>query len=178
MNKKHLPRLNKEAYRGSAVVHWVFNIEKRKTGWLDKHSSMYFRYLLAHICGRHQIVSPCLCMMPDHIHMLLMGTSKSSDQITAVENIRRFFNQYLAPSYQFQKTPYDHVLRKHERKQEAFRDMVNYILQNPVRAGLVEDVQKWEYSVCVVPGYPEFDVWQEDYWQRFWRLYYHLAEEG
>ena len=77
--KHNLPRLNREAYKGVAVVHWVFNMEGRKTGWLDEGFFLRFQNLALHAFSRYGIVSPCVVAMPDHLHLLLMGISEQSD---------------------------------------------------------------------------------------------------
>ena len=137
--KKNLPRLNREAYQGLAVVHWVLNIESKKTGWLDDEFYARFQQLDLHTFARFQTLSPCIMLMPDHIHILLMGYSESSDQKLAIPFLRKHVKSELAPDYKFQKTPYDHVLRKEERKQKDFANMANYIHKNPSRSGLVAE---------------------------------------
>jgi len=176
--KGNLPRLAREAYQGLAVVHWVFNVEGRKTGWLDEGFFLQFQCLALHAFSRYGILSPCIVLMPDHIHLLLMGVSETSDQKMAVPFLRKHLKPLLGPEYPLQKTPYDHVLRQEERKRKEFANLVAYIRSNPFRASLVaEESDPWAYECCVIPGYPELDVNQEDFWERFWRVYSYLLEK-
>lgn len=177
--KRNLPRLNREAYRGLAVAHWIFNIEGRKTGWLDDEFFLRFQNLALHAFSRYGLVAPCLVAMPDHIHMLLMGISEKSDQKLATPFLRKHLEALLEPDFALQKTPYDHVLRQDERKRNEFADQVGYVRANPFRAGLAaEESDPWPYECCVVPGYPELDVKQNDYWERFWRVYSYLVDKN
>ena len=81
--------------------------------------------------------------MPDHVHLLLEGAQESDlprfiqdfKQRTAFE-YRRTLGQFL-----WQKSYYDHILRK----EEDVRDVARYIIGNPVRAGLVATAKDYPY---------------------------------
>lgn len=97
----------------------------------------------------------------------------------------RYFRRHLNPvleewGVRFQLQAYDHVMREKERDHGAFEEVANYIARNPERAGLVppSGFAAYAYSGCVVPGYPELRPFEESYWERFWRVYSHLAEYG
>jgi putative transposase len=72
------------------------------------------------------------------------------------------------------------VLREEERARSAFENVVEYIARNPERAQLVppDKFQEYKYTGCLVPGYPDLDPWQSDYWDLFWRIYAGLREKG
>ena len=55
-------------------------------------------------------------------------------------------------------------------------DVAAYIRANPVRAGLCDDSKDYRFAGCVMPGYPELDMDADDYWPRFWRIYWKLRE--
>jgi|GEM_PF-308665 len=171
--KGNLPRLDRSAYRGLAYVHWVFNIEGRKRGWLDTEFFLRFQLLAVHAFLRQKIVAPCVCLMPDHMHMVLIGCDENgSDQKIAVEFLRKQLKPILTKkSVNIQRTPYDHVLRQEERDRDSFENHAAYILDNPMRAGLVDDGESWSYECAIVPGYPDLDIRAADYWDKFWRIY-------
>ncbi len=58
--------------------------------------------------------------------------------------------------------------------------VAEYIARNPERAKLVpvDCFRDYEFTGSVVPGYPELDVWHEDYWDRFWTAYSYLRTNG
>jgi len=151
-------------------------IDRRIQGWLDPLHHARLRELLCHALGRHGIVCPAYCLMPDHGHFLLSGMAESSDQRLAVHLFRKTWNALLAPRYRLQAQAYDHVLRETEREHDAFQAVAWYVLGNPVRAGLTADWQIWQYSGCLVPGYPDLDPRQDDYWELFWRIWNRLSE--
>lgn len=156
-------------------------IAHRQTGWLDNAFHFQFREILTHTCFRHGVMVPIYCLMPDHLHLLVLGYQADGDQRKAVRFLRKHTNQLLAnrqSSCQLQKQPYDRVLREDERNPDAFIDLAWYIRANPHRAGLVsseELLSEYSFSGCLAPGYPELDIWQDDYWDRFWRVFAYLT---
>jgi len=170
----NLPRLNREAYRGLAYVHWIFNVRDRKRGWLDTEFFLRFQLLAVHGFLRQKVAAPCVCLMPDHIHMLIVGCDPNgSDQVTAMEFLRRQLKPALATKgIEFQRPAYDHVLRMEERVRDTFESTAAYIMDNPCRAGLTrDDSTPWSYECAIVPGYPDLNLRADDYWEKFWRIY-------
>jgi putative transposase len=169
----HLPRLSREHYRGYAMVHWSMTLEKRFDRWLDDVSHCRFREIVLHSIVRYRLLCPAYCLMPDHMHMMLLGVDQTSDQQLAVAFIRRFLNKLLSARYdaRLQREPYDHVLREKDRERNAFSATAFYVLENPVREGLVKTASEWQYGGCIVPGHPDWDVFHPKYWETFWILY-------
>jgi putative transposase len=167
----HLPRLADAAYRGKAIVHWTLTVRDRGTGWLDTRFTTRFRWLLLHACGRYGVDCPVHCLMPDHVHLLLHGNHREGDQRGLLRFLRRHSNPLLAETgHHWQPQAHDHVLRPEESDRYAYERLARYIMQNPVRAGLVKEAQEWPHTGVVIPGYPELKLWQPDYWPRYWRL--------
>jgi REP element-mobilizing transposase RayT len=97
------------------------------------------------------------CIMPNHVHMLFTITrtadSSSPNGVRTyivskiLQDLKKFTaseaNRILKRTGQFwHRESYDHVVRNHKE----FNNILNYILQNPVRAGLVNDWTKWKWS--------------------------------
>jgi len=80
----------------------------------------------------------------------------------------------------FQRQPYDHVLREEERESTPLEEVAEYIARNPERRGLVplDGFARYSYTGGLIPGYPELMPFEEGYWDRFWRVYSHLAANG
>jgi putative transposase len=154
-------------------------LEKRATGWLDPLHHARLREFLCHALARHRLVCAAHCLMPDHAHFLWLGLAASSDQRLAAALFREVWNGELRQgSRALQRQPHDHVLRERERERGAFGTVANYVCENPVRAGLVDAWRDYPYLGALVPGYPDLDPRDEDYWDRFWRIYKKLAEPG
>lgn len=151
-------------------------IQQRRTGWLSPSFHADFREVLVHTTARFHLVCPVYCLMPDHAHLLLLGLSDECDQQLAVRFLRRYTASQLKPA-EWQRQPYDHVLRREERERGALAAVAAYILENPVRAGLCAERGDWEFSGCVVAGYPELEVRASDFWERFWKIYDRVAND-
>lgn len=177
----HLRRLPPEYYRGQAYVHWSMTIEDRKTGWLTPVFHYKFREIVSHTTFRFGLCCPVYCCMPDHIHLLWAGVREDADQRMAVKYFRKELSPVLAEDgVRFQQQPYDHVLLEDERRRAGFEKLVEYIARNPERAALVEPdrFHEYPYTECLIPGYPEVRFCQEEFWERFWRIYFSLLEDG
>ena len=182
MNKRdHLRRLPPEHYRGDAVVHWSLTMRDRKQGWLSPVFYYRFRELLTHTAFRYELACPILCLMPDHFHMLWMGLSETCDQLLAMKHFRKTTNESLGRlGYQLQDQAYDHVLRDDEKRDTGFREVVEYIARNPERAKLIQpdEFASYKFSGCVVPGYPELRLFEQEFWDKFDRIISFLRKEG
>jgi len=77
-------------------------------------------------------------LMPDHVHMLVcFPPEKIMSQVVGL------WKRGLAKSHiiAWQRNFFEHRLRNDENIQQK----ADYILENPLRAGLVDDWQKWPY---------------------------------
>ena len=85
------------------------------------------------------------CLMPDHLH-LVAGPLEMVSVLTFVERFKgRSTNHswtYGCSGKLWQNRQHDHVVRS----TEALEDINAYVLQNPVRAGLVEQAEDWPWS--------------------------------
>ncbi|MBS1722202.1 MAG: transposase [Armatimonadetes bacterium] len=77
-------------------------------------------------------------LMPDHVHAIVSvplhhGLSK------VIGDWKRFLNRQAGIVWQ--RNFFEHRLRSPESSQEKW----HYILENPVRAGLVDDASDWPY---------------------------------
>ena len=87
------------------------------------------------------------CIMPNHVHLLftLRERSRSVDKI--MQSIKRYsareINRLVKRSGSlWQAESYDHVVRDED---ELLR-IIQYVMNNPVKAGLVEDWKDWKHT--------------------------------
>jgi len=84
------------------------------------------------------------CFMPDHLHLLLLGEKESSlhkfIRTFKPESSFAFTRAHASPLWQ--RSYYDHVLRK----EEVLEEVALYILNNPVRKGLVDDYKSYAFA--------------------------------
>jgi putative transposase len=86
------------------------------------------------------------CLMTDHLHVLLRLDDAGSSLGTVIGAFKSFTTRQswrLGSSGQLWQTRfYDHILR---RSEEGDR-VVRYILENPIRQGLVDRAEDYPYS--------------------------------
>ena len=156
-------------------------MDGRKTGWLTPRFHHEFREILTHTMFRYGLCCPIYSCMPDHIHLLWVGILDGSDQRNAAKFFRSRLNSILVKvGARLQLQSYDHILREEERERFAFEAVVEYIARNPERARLVgpDRYRDYEYTGCLVPGYPDLSPWQDGYWELFWKIYARLRKDG
>ena len=78
-------------------------------------------------------------LMPDHIHLILNFPPQHATFSGIVIRWKHWLSHQYSISWQ--ENFFDHRLREGENTD----DKVLYILQNPVRAGLVEKLEQWPY---------------------------------
>ena len=102
--------------------------------------------------NRDEIILFCFCIMPDHVHMLLsLSHGYSKGLIDWVSAFKRYSARVIKKSYGiaplWQKNFYDHVIRR----DESLIKVAEYIVNNPVRKGMVREWKEYPYSRIVDP---------------------------
>ncbi len=169
--RHHLPRLPPEYYRGFAAVHWTMTIRDRRMGWLDDPFHAAFREVLLHGLARHGCSCPVYCLMPDHVHLLIVGWSNAADQLLFARFLKKHTNELLSDRLkdcEFQRESHDHVMRRDEIGEIEFKNATLYIADNPVKAGLVSDAKEYAFTRAMLPGFPRLNFWDERFWRIFW----------
>jgi putative transposase len=85
---------------------------------------------------RNKFAILAYCLMPDHVHLLLEGRSERSDFRGLIKSLKQSSGQrYASRAKQrlWQEGYWDRVLRPDDDAKKIAR----YIVENPVRAGLV-----------------------------------------
>ncbi len=91
------------------------------------------------------------CIMSNHVHLLLTIETETKAFATVMQSLKGFTarkaNELLNRTGQsfWQPVSYDHVVRSNQE----FDRIVAYILNNPVKAGLIENWADWPYSYVV-----------------------------
>ncbi|HNX00770.1 MAG TPA: transposase, partial [Candidatus Cloacimonadota bacterium] len=91
------------------------------------------------------------CIMPNHVHVLITPYANPESYKNSLSSITKSWKGYSAKIINqelnrkgafWNRESYDHLVRN---ENEFFR-IVNYIIQNPVKAHLVANYQDWEYT--------------------------------
>jgi REP element-mobilizing transposase RayT len=82
--------------------------------------------------------------MPDHLHLLIEGKEEDSDFRKFISMFKQKINYHfknIEGNPLWQKDYYEHVLRRDENTIQV----IKYILDNPVRKGMVKDFRDYPF---------------------------------
>lgn len=83
--------------------------------------------------------------MPDHVHLVIEGLEERSDLKQFIRLAKQLSGYYWSQTHQgqrlWQRYGYERVLRD----DEATRDVVRYVLENPLRAQLASAVDEYPF---------------------------------
>ncbi|HVP81394.1 MAG TPA: transposase [Thermodesulfobacteriota bacterium] len=88
----------------------------------------------------------CYCLMPDHLHVIV-SPGESSLTVSKFLNIFKgrttaVFREKKDLKKIWQRSAFDHVIRT----EENLKGVIEYIRNNPVRKGIVENADDYPYS--------------------------------
>jgi len=140
-------RLKGFEYQGFYRYFLTFCVEKRQPLFKSQKLVDFIRHALFKTAEEWKLDIICFCFMPDHLHLLISGLDESSDLRGFIKNFKQktgyAFKQNTGRKL-WQRSFYDHILRGEE---ETY-DISKYILENPVRKGIVEDYRDYPFSWC------------------------------
>jgi putative transposase len=128
-------------------------LSKQSSGplWLNNHEIATIVAESLHFCNNRQYELDAYCIMPNHVHLVCMPLLQEDGSYIAISRIMltikgftaRKANQLLNRQGAFwEHENYDRVIRDNEE----WRRIVTYIQMNPVKAGLVDSWEKWQWT--------------------------------
>ena len=161
-------RLARGAYIGRRANFLTLCTNGRAKTFSDHAIIILLLDILHGTCAAHFFEVYAYCFMPDHLHLILVGTRDSSNLSRAIQS----FKGKTAAAARgtgirelWQKGFYDHVLRSGESLDAA----ANYMFMNPVRAGFVQQADEWAGSGSFVLDWKRMAVARES-WVPIWKV--------
>jgi putative transposase len=94
----------------------------------------------------HHVLVGVFMIMPDHLHLFAAFSPESPALWKWVKSLRGDLSSLLRENEgegtHWEKDFFDHVMRS----EESYWQKVEYVRQNPVRAGLVKRSEDWSYQ--------------------------------
>lgn len=138
------PRITGFSYRGPYQYFLTFCVRNRRPVFLEPCVARLVINHFLQTANLWRFAVLAYCVMPDHAHLLVEGRDEDSD-------LRRFAKRLKQGSGQayshdvgvplWQEGYFEHVLRA----EEDARNISRYILDNPVRAGLVQHPAEYPF---------------------------------
>lgn len=145
LSKRKRARLKHHDYSAEREYYLTICTHNRSPIFSRKESCTVGLKAIKHTCPECQIYLIAYCIMPDHIHLLVLPTG----DISVSEFVRRFKARTACKLRKqgklvevWQRGFFDHIVRKDKHVNEIAR----YILLNPVRKGLVEYFDEYPFS--------------------------------
>ena len=140
----HTHHLPYSCYRGEICVAITACVQPRRPIFINSDIVTTFVKILEDAVLRNSCVVPVYCFMPDHFHLMTKGLQETSDFWRAMLRFKQITGFWLSKhsSIRWQDNFYDHVLRR----DEDFANQVRYIVNNPVRRGLVKNWQDYPFT--------------------------------
>ena len=141
--RKHAPRLSCFDYTGSHAYFITCATYQKGLYFTEKAVIDIILAVISRCSARNGFKIYTYCFMPDHLYMLLVGEEKSS-----LHEFMKTFKQESSFAFKkgygcslWQRSYYDRVLRT----EETLAEVASYILNNPVRKGLVDDYKSYGF---------------------------------
>ena len=131
------PRLRGFEYAGRHTYFLTFCTDRRAELLRDRGVATMVLECIRRSSHRYEFAVLAYCLMPDHVHLLVHGTSPAADLRRFVKTAKQSSGQMYAARTKrrlWQESYYDHVVRP----EEDLSAVARYIIDNPVRAGIVE----------------------------------------
>ncbi len=146
--KRRSLRMSGYDYRESRAYHITWGTFERRTLLTDKDLAFEVVRILEQEAVRTLTDLYAYCVMPDHVHVLLQPNGV--DLIQFVQAVKgkttRIYWKLGGAGKLWQRGFHDHILRG----EESLHGIAQYILANPVRAGLTDDIVAYPFSGSTV----------------------------
>ena len=144
MHTNYPSHLKSFDYLGLHRYFLTFCTDHRQTFFADAANvDIVFRQILrSAIENKFAVIA--YCFMPDHLHLLIEGESDSSDCLTFVKKAKQYSGFYFSKARGqklWQRYGYERIVRDEENT----LDVARYVLDNPIRAGLVSDLRHYPF---------------------------------
>jgi putative transposase len=138
-------RLAAEVYQGRRLYFLTLCFYRRRRFGSSARVARWLIQELRKHSRRAGFVIHSYCIMPDHVHVLALGTNDESDLRAFVEQFKQetgfaFKSKVSQELWQFKY--YDHIVRS----EESAARVAAYIWMNPVRKGLCVKPQDYAFS--------------------------------
>lgn len=143
MEKKH--RLEKEFYLEEIAVAFTCCIFDKRNLFKEPGVVKRFEEILLQELTVFNLGSYVYIFMSNHLHLVTYGKVSSSNPLLFMKSFKQKTGYWISKNlsqYRWQKDFYDHIIRN----DEDIRNQVYYILNNPVRAGIVNHWKEYPHK--------------------------------
>jgi putative transposase len=144
-------RLQNFSYFGLRRYFLTFCSAGRRDAFTNDAVVELARTQISTTARQEQFAILAYCFMPDHVHLLVEGLTAAADLRRFVKLAKQRSGALYARRFRhalWQKGYYERVLRERDDPYV----ITQYILENPVRAGLVANPRDYPHAGCDLSG--------------------------
>jgi len=170
-----------------AVYHITSRGNAQADIFLDDTDREMFLYTLAGVIGRFGWVCHAYCLMDNHYHLVI--ETPGANLCLGMRQLNGVYTQRFNRSHQRAGHIFQGRFKSILVERDAYlMELCRYVVLNPVRANMVEDVRLWAWSsYCATVGLIGSPAWLNDDWllsqfgqqrRRSMERYAQFVEEG
>lgn len=130
-----------DALLDNAKASHITNLCNAEIATINKNQLLYYN-------GKYYDLI-AYCIMPNHIHIVFSLIENSRDVSQIMQSIKRYTarecNKVLKREGKFwQDESFDRLVRN----ETEFKKIVDYVINNPVKAGFVKTWEEWKWTYC------------------------------
>jgi REP element-mobilizing transposase RayT len=143
--RKH--RLESEYYKSQAVSFTICLSTQEDAN--KEHIFRPINEILVNTLKEDNCLLHIWVLMPNHCHMIVESRDETLDVLKTIDKFKQysgfwFYNNKI--KMKWKKSYYDHILRD----EKDVENQVYYILNNPVRKGIVETWKEYPYKFSMI----------------------------
>jgi REP-associated tyrosine transposase len=142
--RRQRPRLPTPAYREGLACLLTFCTAGRRRVFQDPDLVALVTCQILLAADREGVSVSAYCFMPDHVHLVVEPKAEQADVTHFVRRAKQLAGYYFrrrTGTALWQPSWHDRVLRRADDVLDAIR----YVVNNPIRAGLVDDIAKYPF---------------------------------
>ncbi len=141
----------RRAYQNGGCYFLTLVCKDRQPLFADDQQVVLLRSAMQHVRIRHPFSIDAICVMPDHIHLLLKLPESHADFSVRIRLLKHYFSIHTGSS-PWQSRFWEHLIRD----ENDWHRHMDYIHYNPVKHGFVHSPADWRWSSfsrCVAKGW-------------------------
>lgn len=140
-----MPRLPRNVLPAEGIYHVTARGVARMAIAFDDEDRLLYLMLLARAARREAWQCHAFCLMPNHYHLVVeTSLERLSSGLHGLNGVyaQQFNERHRRSGHLFGSRFAAFVIRSDDHLRRA----CEYVLQNPVRAGLCQDAREWQWS--------------------------------
>lgn len=130
------------------TYHHLYNRGANKSPiFYEKENYLYFLRRLKFYSNKYKIKILAYCLMPNHFHLFIKQTTDEFSISLFISAVLNSYVKSVNQKYERSGTLFESKTKSKQIEDETyFVWVIKYILENPVKAHLAENICDWEFS--------------------------------